>query len=316
MVKKLGFLDIPAIYRQLFADPTLAKDALGVTDLPETWPDICRQTVAKLEQKELFYEDATPLLYLKTRLEGLETNRSIRHIFIDEAQDYSPFQFFFLKRLFPRSKMTILGDFNQAVFSHTPVHHNMAELSSLYGKEQTELVELKRSYRSTFPIIEFTRHLAENKEAIEPFERPGSKPTVTEVQNRKELHNRILHRIETLLKDGHETIAVICKTAAESQKVFDALNKATAEPVQLITKESVEFHPGILVIPVYLAKGIEFDAVILYDASGDQYHRENERKLLYTACTRAMHALHLYCLGKMSPFIKEVPEDTYLRDHQ
>jgi DNA helicase II / ATP-dependent DNA helicase PcrA len=316
MVKNLRFLDIPAIYRQLFADPNLAKDALGVTDLPETWPDICRQTVAKLEQKELFYEDTTPLLYLKTRLEGMETDRSIRHVFIDEAQDYSPFQFFFLKRLFPRSKMTILGDFNQAVFSHTPVHHNMAELSSLYGKEQTELVELKRSYRSTFPIIEFTRHLAENKEAIEPFERPGNQPTVTEVQNRKELHSRILRRIETLQKDGHETIAVICKTAAESQKVFEALNKETAEPVQLITKESVEFRPGILVIPVYLAKGIEFDAVILYDASGNQYHRENERKLLYTACTRAMHALHLYCLGKMSPFIKEAPRDTYRLDHQ
>ena len=315
MIKKLGFLDVPAIYRKLFADPNFAKNELGITDLPENWPDICRQTTGKLEQKELFYEDATPFLYLKTQLEGLETNTSIRHVFIDEAQDYSPFQFFFIKRYFPRSKMTVLGDFNQAIFSHVPVHHDISMLSSLYGKEQTERFELKRSYRSTFPIIEFTRHLAENKEAIEPFHRPGNKPTVTEVQSREELHEQLLKRTQSLQKAGHETIAVICKTAAESKKVYEALNKKAPFAIQLIKKESIKYEPGVLVIPVYLAKGIEFDAVILYDASKEQYQRENERKLLYTACTRAMHALHIYCLGKMSPFLAVLPKDTYIQDH-
>ncbi|MGA8942379.1 MAG: RNA polymerase recycling motor HelD [Thermoactinomyces sp.] len=312
-VKKLRYLDSFMLYRQIFADPDFAKNKLGSVDLPEQWPAICRQTAAKLDQRELFYEDAAPYLFLKTRLEGLRTNTSIRHVFIDEAQDYSPFQFYFIKRIYPRSKMTILGDFNQAVFAHVPVNNNLNMLSSLYGNEQTEMIELRRSYRSTGPIIQFTRYLAENRDRIEPFQRPGEKPTVIEVTRRKDLHEQLIGRIETLKKAGHKTIAVICKTARESRTVFEALKMKAPFAVQWIKKETIQFKPGVLVIPVYLAKGIEFDAVIIYDASEKQFNRENERKLLYTACTRAMHALCIYCLGKMSPFIAEAPADTYIK---
>ncbi|MBA4601310.1 RNA polymerase recycling motor HelD [Thermoactinomyces mirandus] len=315
-VKHLRYLDSLALYRQLFADPDFAGNELGIENLPEQWPAICRQTVAKLDQRKLFYEDATPYLLLKTRLEGIRTNTSIRHVFIDEAQDYSPFQFSFIKRIYPRCKMTILGDFNQAVFAHVPVNNNLNMLSSLYGSEQTEMFELRRSYRSTCPIIRFTRHLVENKDAIEPFERPGEKPTVTEVSKRADLHEQLMGRIDVLKKAGYKTIAVICKTARESRMACEALEKKAPFPVQQIRKETVQYQPGVLVIPVYLAKGIEFDAVIIYDASEKQYSRKNERKLLYTACTRAMHALHIYCLGRMSPFIATAPKDTYMKDNR
>ena len=87
-------------------------------ETPEEWEDICTLTIEMLDEGKLFYEDATPFLLLKELIQGFQTNSSIKHIVVDEAQDYSPFQFEFLKRLFPSAKMTVLGDFNQAIFAH------------------------------------------------------------------------------------------------------------------------------------------------------------------------------------------------------
>ena len=87
-------------------------------ETPEEWEDICLLTVKMLDEGKLFYEDATPFLFLKELIQGFQTNSSIKHVLVDEAQDYSPFQFEFLKRLFPSARMTVLGDFNQAIFAH------------------------------------------------------------------------------------------------------------------------------------------------------------------------------------------------------
>ncbi|MGR5874137.1 UvrD-helicase domain-containing protein [Bacillus pacificus] len=90
----------------------------GLEEKPKEWDDICSLTVNMLDEGKLYYEDATPFLLLKELIEGFQTNRSIKHVLVDEAQDYSPFQFEFLKRLFPAARMTVLGDFNQAIFAH------------------------------------------------------------------------------------------------------------------------------------------------------------------------------------------------------
>ena len=150
---------------------------------PELWNEVCQQTVEKLERKELAYEDATPYLLLKELIEGFQTNSSIKHVFVDEAQDYSPFQFEFMKRLFPRAQMTVLGDFNQAIYAHSADRNGFDTLPTLYGAELTETIILTRSYRSTKPIIEFARGLVAGGESIIPFEREGDKPTVTYVED-------------------------------------------------------------------------------------------------------------------------------------
>ena len=110
-----------------------------------------------LDEGKLLYEDATPFLLLKEMIQGFQTNSSIKHVLVDEAQDYSPFQFEFLKRLFPAARMTVLGDFNQAIFAHANEKVDFHTLTSLYGPDKTEAITLTRSYRSTKPIIEFTR---------------------------------------------------------------------------------------------------------------------------------------------------------------
>ncbi|MCM3340780.1 UvrD-helicase domain-containing protein [Paenibacillus sp. MER TA 81-3] len=306
-VKRLKFIDIPAIYKQLFADPEFAISFAPNGALPQQWTSICMQTASKLERSELTHEDATPYLYLQERIEGFRTNTSVRHVFIDEAQDYSPFQFAFLKRMFPRSKMTALGDLNQAIYAHSTAGSGLAPLAKLFGADETEMFVLTRSYRSTRPIVEFTRRLLDTGEAIEPFNRDGSIPSVTKVADMSELIDRIAQRIHALQEGGHRTIAVICKTAEESRQAYETLQEFT--PLRLIGKETTSFASGTLVIPSYLAKGVEFDAVIIYNGSHAQYGEEDERKLFYTACTRAMHELHIYSIGELSPFITD--PDTY-----
>ncbi|MFT9849486.1 RNA polymerase recycling motor HelD [Aneurinibacillus sp. REN35] len=308
-VKKLRFIDMPAIYSQIFAEATAIHFSASVSEQPELWQEICTQTVGRIERKELAYEDAVPYLYLKERIEGFQTNTSIRHVFIDEAQDYSPFQFAFIKGLFPRSKMTVLGDLNQGIYPHTDKETGFAPLLSLYEGEATQSFILQRSYRSTKQISEFTRRLIAGGETIEPFNRSGEKPAVIRVADKKDRVKRIIGLIGALEARGHKTIGVICKTAQESEEAYEALRHEVQ--LRLIKKETSSYEPGVLVIPSYLAKGVEFDAVIIYEGSQAQYGRESERKLFYAACTRAMHELHIFFTGKVSPFIAALPPDLY-----
>jgi DNA helicase-2/ATP-dependent DNA helicase PcrA len=179
----------------------------------------------------------------------------------------------------------------------------------LYGPEHTELYRLTRSYRSTREIVEFTRGMIPGGDAIEPFDRNGDKPNVTMALDREDLHNKIDAAIAKLWSEGFESIGVICKTAEESAEAFASLNER--QPVRLISKHTLAYEKGKLVIPAYLAKGVEFDAVIIYNGSQEQYGRESDLKLFYTACTRAMHLLCIFSIGEPSFFITSQPSKTY-----
>ncbi len=309
-VKSLRFVDVTKLYSQLFQEPDLMQE-ISSGELPEDWEVICSQTLQKIKEGELYYEDATPFLYLKELIMGFRSNTAIRHVIIDEAQDYSPFQLYFLKRLFPRARMTALGDLNQAIYAHASVLQQSTALTDLYGEAESELITLVQSYRSTREIVEFTRGMIYGGESIVPFNRAGEKPEVHIIRDEIELHDRIRADIQTLRNDGYDMIAVICKTAAESLKAFEEFSPNL--PVKLIKKTTLSFEKGIHIIPAYLAKGVEFDAVLIYDGSDRKYTRETERKLFYTACTRAMHLLHVYSVGEPSRFIRETERSAYVQ---
>ncbi|MFI8687015.1 RNA polymerase recycling motor HelD [Rossellomorea sp. NPDC077527] len=302
-INSFCYIDVKGIYQQLFAD-SLELGSVMKANRPHKWDDVCRLTINMLNEGRLFYEDATPYLLLKELILGFQTNSSIKHVLIDEAQDYSPFQFEFIKRLFPAAKMTVLGDFNQAIFAHANQYADFSNLTDLYGPGKTEWIHLTQSYRSTKPIIEFTRSLVPGGDQISAFERDGDKPTLKQVTDVAELHHHIMETITKWREKHYSSIAIICKTASESKWVYDSLR--TVEKVKLMTSVSLEYEQGVVIIPAYLAKGIEFDAVIIYDASEKSYADENLRRLFYTACTRAMHELQLYSIGKPTPFIEHI----------
>ncbi|KAA8754615.1 RNA polymerase recycling motor HelD [Paenibacillus sp. UASWS1643] len=310
-IKSLRFVDIRQLYAHLFNDEAQMVRLLGDEALPAQWDEICKMTLRRLKLQELAYEDITPYLYLRELMLGFHINSNIRHVIIDEAQDYSAFQLAFMKRLFPRAKITALGDFNQAIYAHSSVLSGTGPLTNLYGPDNTEVIELTRSYRSTREIVEFTRGMVPGGEEIIPFNRSGEKPKVIVSSDSDRHMNVITTDLKHLIEEGYESVAVICKTAEESREVHAALSKILPSAPKLIKKTTLAFEQGVHVIPAYLAKGVEFDAVLIYDGSAEQYAHEHERKLFYTACTRAMHLLHVYCVGTPSPFITSQSEEWY-----
>jgi DNA helicase II / ATP-dependent DNA helicase PcrA len=306
-VRAYGFIDIKGLYKQLFADFNLWHKG----ETPAEWNAICKLTLDMLDEEKLFYEDATPFLLLKELILGFQTNSSIKHIVIDEAQDYSPFQFEFLKRLFPAARMTVLGDFNQAIFAHASEKVDFNTLTSLYGPDETELINITRSYRSTKPIIEFTRSLVSNGDNIIPFDREGERPVLKQLENHAELHCTINTKVKELQNLGFHSIAIICKSAEESSNAFEALS--SIEGLKLLKSSSMEYEQGVVVVPSYLSKGIEFGAVIIYNASELVYGDESLRRVFYTACTRAMHYLQLYSVGEPSPFLQRALQEGFIQ---
>lgn len=305
-ISELQFVHIPKLYNEFFL---WAKEARLVDDSKE-WDEIAELTRRTISKGILYYEDTTPLLYLLDHVLGRHRFTSIRHLFIDEAQDYSPFQFAYFQSMFPYSRMTILGDLNQSIFTHSVSGENgLAQSKKLFLEEDTETVVLRKSYRSTKEIVEFAEQLLHQDIKIEPFNRHGPKPNLTKVDTEVQLVERIKEKIAELLARGHESIAIICKTQEETNRAYRTLGDELQ--VNLIRKETNQFKKGITVIPSYLAKGIEFDVVIVYNCSEKVYGHDDERNVLYTVCTRAMHELHLFSVGEVSSFVKAVPQEFY-----
>ncbi|TQS75066.1 AAA family ATPase [Ornithinibacillus gellani] len=304
-VRAYEFIDMKAIYKQLFASSHPIEQWLD-REIPAAWSDICEATITAIDVGKLPYEDATPYLLLNELIQGFQTNRNIKHIVVDEAQDYSPFQFEYMRRLFPAARMTVLGDFNQAIFAHAADQVDFHMLMGLYGPERTGLINLARSYRSTKPIIEFTRRLVPNGDHIIPFDRDGKRPAMKQLENHDELHQCIVEQVAALRNENYQSIAIICKSAAESASAFEALS--AIEGIKLLKTGTLEYEQGVVVVPSYLSKGIEFDAVIVYDASANVYDHEGLRRIFYTVCTRAMHHLQLYSVGEPSLLLQQALE--------
>lgn len=300
-VKRFEFVHLSKVFNKLFT-------AWKPLNAPEYWDEICALTVKNLSNNTLLWEDATPYLYFKGKLFGDDADRSVRHLLIDEAQDYSAFQFAYIKHIFPYTKLTLLGDINQSIYTYATKEN---PLISVDMKSSYEKITLTKSYRSTKQIVEFTTYFAPGKELIEPFNREGRKPRLERLSsgNKEVLANAIMKNIAVLREEGHETIALICKTLQESETIYKLLKNDIS--LKQVNEETYSFEKGLLVLPVYLAKGIEFDAVIIPDASKEQYFMDSDRSIFYTACTRAMHALVMLTESEPNPFIIEAPLNTY-----
>jgi DNA helicase-2/ATP-dependent DNA helicase PcrA len=310
-VKTLRFIHFKELYKQFFTDSERAKKWIG-EEVPTNWAAICQLTVNMLEEDKLYYEDATPYLLLKELIQGFQSNNTIKHVVVDEAQDYSPFQFEFLKHLFPNAQMTVLGDFNQAIFAHAREMSDFTQLTNLYGQDETKVFNISRSYRSTKPIIEFTRSFLPNGDQIIPFDREGEAPILKQVANHDQLHRSIADIMSDLRNHNVNSIAIICKSAEESRRAYEGLS--IIEEMKLLKSNSLEYEGGIVVIPTYLSKGIEFDAVIIYDASEDVYGDESLSRTFYTACTRAMHKLIIYSVGQPCRLLQKARQEKLIRE--
>ncbi len=242
----------------------------------------------------LEWADVYPFLYLHAAFEGLRENNRIRHLVVDEMQDYTPVQFAVLKKLY-HCKMTILGDFSQSV--DPAKSHTLEELCAVYPG--ATLMRLEKSYRSTCEIIAFAGKIRPGTR-LQAVQRHGETPRVLPCQSQDE-HLALLRRLIAEFRAGEgNTLGILCKRQNAAQALHQALGDDTA---MLVTPQSERFSGGVSVLSVGMSKGLEFDEVIVADADADTYLGEHDRNLLYVACTRAMHRLTLLYTGAKSPLI-------------
>lgn len=157
--------------------------------------------------------------------------------------------------------------------------------------------------------MSFSRELLPEPKKVEPFDRDGKQPTIVQAANQVTVIKPMVEFIEASQDEGYQTIAILTKTAEEAKKAHATLSEWLT--IQLVTEDHHEYDTGIVVLPIYLAKGIEFDSVLVFNASDQQFHTEQERFHLYTACTRAMHKLALFSVGAPSRFLQEIDESAY-----
>ena len=166
-----------------------------------------------------------------------------------------------------------------------------------------------KSYRSTQPITDFTKEILEEGEAIEAFNRQGELPRVAVTQDQATMLKTVQAQLERDRQD-HETTAIIGRSLAECEQITEQL-QAAGEKVTLIRTENQRLVEGTLVVPSFLAKGLEFDSVIVWDANAENYQSHRDEQLLYTICSRAMHRLLVVAKGQLSPLIAKIPESLY-----
>ena len=246
----------------------------------------------------LDYSDVFPLVYLKIKLEGPvdSSYREVKHLVVDEMQDYTPVQYAVLSELF-KCKMTILGDANQSVNPYGSSSHR--EIQQVF--RDSECFKLNKSYRSSFEIMEFAQGIHRNQELI-PIERHGEHPVVKILDNEEEQTLGILKDLETGRKQ-HASIGIICKTQETAQRFHRQLGFPESL-VSLLTPDSMRFTKGIVITTTHMAKGLEFDQVIIPYADPQTYNSDIDRSMLYIACTRALHSLHVFSVKELTPFIK------------
>lgn len=252
--------------------------------------------------------DVSAYLYLYDLLTGRHVDYEMRYAFIDEIQDYTPFQLCYLKYNFPRAKFTMLGDLNQAIFTKDESSTLLKQISNLFDPKKTTVVQLTKSYRSTKQLTDFTKQVLRQGEKIESFNRQGPKPTLWQRSD-----SEAIHVLTEILKQNNIdklTTAIITKDLASAQVVAQKL-KANGTKAVLIATANQRLVDGTLVIPSYLAKGLEFDAVIMWDASRDNYHKLDETQLVYTITSRAMYKLDIIYTGEKSPLL-DVDQHTYI----
>ena len=250
----------------------------------------------------LEWNDVYPYLYLQAAFTGLQESRLIKHLVIDEMQDYTPIQYAVLNRLFPCPK-TILGDFGQSIDPNR--QYTLEQLHGLYPGSQ--LVRLEKSYRSTWEIIHFAKQLVHQAD-FEAVERHGEAPAVFAAATEEEELARLCQIVEEFHQSEYNALGIVTRTNGEAQALFEQLTSRGAQ-VSLVTPESKSFHNGALVLSVQMSKGLEFDQVAVPHVNAGTYHTPFDRNLLYVACTRAMHRLALTYTGEPSPLLPGEEEE-------
>jgi len=289
------------------ADKTVRRNLPGL-DIPAAVAD---ESERAYRSRRVFPEDLAPMLFISERLYGIDGNRTFDHVVVDEAQDFSPLQVAVLNRYVRNGSFTILGDLSQGIHAYKGIR-SWEEFVSLFDSGASGYFTLERSYRSTMEIIRFANLVLAggipNAMQAVPVFRSGEKVKVLR-HSPEARTSTIVRAVRKLMSGTASTVAVIGRTEAECKDVHSMLLREDISAT-LIDSQRNKYEGGLSVVPVYLAKGLEFDAVILIDADETHYGgNEHDAKLLYVGCTRALHDLWVMHAGEPTPLIAGMDDE-------
>ncbi len=238
----------------------------------------------------LLYEDAIILSYIKGKLEGFAIDKRIKQVVIDEAQDYTEMQYIILKQVFANAKFTILGDANQSI---NPLlqYDSLDQIQKVYNNDNSTTIKINKVYRNTKEINTYCNEILglNNENAIN---RTGEDVISELFENVKDSYINILKFIKD--NQQYKNIAII----TENDKINSDICKFLVKnEINHKTYNKFEENTNLHVLPVYYAKGIEFDSVLAYTKK-DPYENNGDKKMFYVACSRALHKLHTMCKNK------------------
>ena len=274
-------IDIKEIYKNFY------KSEEFIIAYKKLLPD---SYLNKLDDKKISFEDACLFVYMKSLLMFLGNDYTIEQTIIDEAQDYNILQYILLKKILKKSKFTILGDINQTINPYYQ-YKSLENLKKVFN-ESINYIELNKTYRSSPEIIEHTNKIL-GLNLVSAIRRDTHIPV--EFKNEYNLHDQLINDINNLSIDN-KSIAIITKTDVEATKIYKLLKRDLPDLV-LISNNSKAFSRKLVTIPSYMAKGLEFDATIVYTEKDNSYTHE-ERYLYYVSCTRSQHHLIIYNQNK------------------
>lgn len=254
-------------------------------------------------------EDLASLAYMKEKMFGVGEDLDTKMVFIDEAQDFSDFQFYVLRHLLKTDRFTILGDLSQGIHMYRAIHDWNFLKTGLFDTEVNYLT-LEQSYRTTIEIMDEANFVLnqcpmEGLIPAKPVVRHGDKPDIFHATEKKEWLSHLLLLLEKWQSHGMNTMAVIAKTTEEAKIIHKELKKTRKLDTLLVDEKTLHFDQNIVVIPAHLSKGLEFDAVIAASLTEKYTVTPLDTKLMYVAMTRAMHKMAVLDLDHSIGFYRE-----------
>ncbi len=269
---------------------------------------LVRNTMRNLNKNEVTFEDLAPIIYIHYKIYGTKVKSKLRHVIVDEAQDYGEFQFSTLKTILKSNSMTILGDIAQGVHSYRGIENWKKFIDVEFPEGEAVYTTLEKTYRTTKDIMYKANEVIERLPEFEKQFIVKGEPVIDrkdsihiqKMENEDETIKACLEKINEYVSNGFKSIAIIGKDISECKTIKKKIEKYNKD-IKLIQSKDSEYHAGVSIVPSYLAKGLEFDSVILFNVNDEKYKNTVlDIKLLYVAITRAMSKLDVFYTGKLT----------------
>ncbi len=302
-------LEYISVYNDLMTDPALMEKYFGALLSPDQiryHVDLTRKLNAKRKYE---LEDLSALLYMRHRIHGFDEPLEVTTIVIDEAQDFSLFQFFVLKHVIKTPRLTLLGDLSQGIHSYRGVKSWEEVMAKVFPEDTPSYMTLVQSYRTTIEIMSLANKVLSKLADPDlvyasPVIRHGDEPTIHYFEAPDKLIDALEHRVDVLRNKGYKSIAILCKTHAECMTIKKAFDKNKRHAAKVLDEKEEHYNAGVMLVPSYFAKGLEFDAVLITTLTESYTDHPLDVKLLYVAMTRSLHHLDLYLMNGTMPVLK------------